>query len=255
MDTSNEKMKWILFWVFISLFVLAVLGTLSVVFLGMGTPTDTEREWLVKGLIIEVAACVVALFYSIFGLKKNIQGNTEKVLSDIETRVKEIEEKILISSKEIERSKSAPSTCGEMIPSKAGDEFMDKMFPYLTKINQLTSPPPFDVDVYDVNPSYPKIIEDIKAVKPFDKKHRIDSYIGLKVQWKCAFSEFDEKEDFYRVRVYTEEPLYNAHLNIDKSRDVSKLKVLDENSPFWVCGEISEIGGTSIELVDADISM
>ena len=36
MDPSNEKMKWILFSVFITLFTLAVLGTLGMFFLGFG---------------------------------------------------------------------------------------------------------------------------------------------------------------------------------------------------------------------------
>ncbi|PAJ71631.1 hypothetical protein CJF42_25685 [Pseudoalteromonas sp. NBT06-2] len=250
MDTSNEKMKWILFWVFISLFILAVLGTLSVVFFGTGSPTETEREWLVKGLILEVAACVIALFYSIFGIKKSNESNSDKVLSDIEIRVKELEEKLLLSTKEIDHS-TPTFIDSEALDARA--DFMDRMHPFLTKITGLTTPPAFDEEIYNINPSYPKIVTDIKNVKPFDKKHRTESYIGLKVQWKCAFSEFDEKEDCYRVRAYTEEPLHAAYLNIDKSKNVSKLKVLDENHPFWVCGEISEITGTNIELVNADI--
>jgi hypothetical protein len=254
-DTSNEKMKWILFWVFISLFVLAVLGTLSVVFLGMGSPTETEREWLVKGLILEVAACVIALFYSIFGLKKPNESNSENSLSDIEIRVKELEEKLLLSTKEIDHSKSSLPIPIDSVALEAGDAFMDRMYPSLAKIKGLTTPPAFDEEIYNINPSYSEIVTDINNVKPFDKKHRLESYIGLKVQWKCAFSEFHEKEDCFRVRVHTEEPLQAAYLNIDKSKNISKLKVLDENHPFWVCGEISEIAGTNIELANADISV
>ena len=48
-----------------------VLGTLGMVFFGFGSPTESERELMVKGLLVEVAACVIALFYSIFGLKKD----------------------------------------------------------------------------------------------------------------------------------------------------------------------------------------
>lgn len=86
MENTTEKMKWILFFVFVTLFVLGVLGTLSVVFLGFGSPTDTEREWLVKGLVLEVAACVIALFYSIFGLKKVDvpDSNYAQKLADLE---------------------------------------------------------------------------------------------------------------------------------------------------------------------------
>ena len=129
------------------------------------------------------------------------------------------------------------------------------MYPYLANIQDFTTPPAFDEKLYNIKPSYPEIIADIAQVKPFDKKHRLESYLGLKVQWKCAFSGFNEKGDYYRVRVNTEEPLYSAYLNIDKSKDVSKLKVLDENHPIWACGEISEIAGTNIELINADISV
>jgi|OM-RGC.v1.010255790 hypothetical protein len=252
-NSSNEKMKWILFWVFISLFVLAVLGTLSVVFLGMGTPTETEREWLVKGLILEVAACVIALFYSIFGLKKNDDSYNDKTLSDIEIRLEELEANLLLSTKEIDRSKSLLPIPNDSEANAPGDELINRMYPYLERIEGLTTPPAFDESTFSIMPSYSEIIADIAKTKPFDKEHRLESYIGLKIQWKCAFSGFQEKEDCYRVRVYTEEPLYSAYLNIDKSKNVSRLKVLDENHPFWVCGEISEISGTNIELVDADI--
>lgn len=255
MDTSNEKMKWILFWVFISLFILAVLGTLSVVFLGMGSPTETEREWLVKGLILEVAACVIALFFSIFGLKKSNESNSVKVLSDLEIRVKELEEKLFLSTKEIDHSTSSLPISIDSEALGSGTDLMDINHPSLAKIMGLTTPPAFDEQVYNINPSYPEIITDIKNAKPFDKKHRLKSYIGLKVQWKCAFSGFDEKEDCFIIRVFTEEPMHIAYLNIDKSKNVSKLKVLNENYPFWVCGEISEITVLNIELVNADISV
>jgi len=49
---------------------------------------------------------------------------------------------------------------------------------------------------------------------------------GLKVQWKCAFSAFSEEENFYSIRVNTEKPLNAVYLKIDKSKDVSKLKVI-----------------------------
>ena len=253
MDTSNEKMKWILFWVFILLFVLAVLGTLSVVFLGMGMPTETEREWLVKGLILEVAACVIALFYSIFGLKKANDSYSNKKLSDMEVRITELEERLLLSTKEIDNSKGLLPNSNVSELDVAGDAFINRAYPYLANIKGLTTPPAFDQNIFNIKPSYPEIVADIDKVKPFDRKHRLESYLGLKVQWKCAFSGFDENEDCYRVRVHTEEPLYAAYLVIDKSKNISKLKVLDENYPFWVCGEISEIQGTSIELINADI--
>jgi hypothetical protein len=246
-------MKWILFWVFISLFVLAVLGTFSVVFFGMGTPTEAERDWLVKGLILEVAACVIALFYSIFGLKKTNDSHSDKKLSNLEIRIEELEQKFLLSTKEISNSKNLSPISDDSEVNLVEDNFIYRVYPYLSNIEQLTTPPPFDENIYSIMPSYSEIISDIDKVKPFDKKHRLESYIGLKVQWKCAFSDFNEKEDCYRVRVHTEAPLHSAYLNIDKSKNVSKLKVLDSDHSFWFCGEIHEIDATSIELINTDV--
>ncbi len=248
-------MKWILFSVFITLFSLAVFGTLSVVFLGFGTPTDAEREWLVKGLILEVSACVVALFYSIFGLKKSSNHVDDKILSDIETRLEELETKVLITTKEINRSVSTSISIEESGNDVSKSDFFHEMYPFLTEIENLKTPPAFDDSIYSLEPLYTDINSDIEQVKPFDKEHRIKSYIGLKVQWKCAFSGFTEKDDCYRVRVFLEKPLHAAYLDLDLSKDISKLKVLNENHPFWVCGEISSLEGTNIELINADISV
>lgn len=255
MDSSNEKMKWILFTVFITLFTLAVLGTLSVVFLGFGAPTDAEREWLVKGLILEVAACVVALFYSIFGLKKSSGPVDDRVLSDIETRLEELESKVLITTKEIDRSVSAPVVIKQSVDEASEPDFFHKMYPFLAEIENYETSPAFDESIYSLEPLYTHIYSDIEQVKPFDKEHRTQSYIGLKVQWKCAFSGFTERDDCYRVRVYLEKPLHAAYLNMDLSKDISKLKVLNENHPFWVCGEISSLDGTNVELINANISV
>lgn len=255
MDTSNKKMKWILFWVFVTPFIMAVLGTLSVVFLGFGSPTDTEREWLVKGLLFEVSACVIALFYSIFELKKSNVSLDKSFVSDFEKRLEELETKLLLSAEEIDRYKSLSMEKDDLDSPSSNSSFMHEMYPFLAAIDGITAPSAFDENIYNTYPSYPDIIDDIEKVKPFDKEHRLKSYIGLKVQWKCAFSSFSEDDNFYRIRVHTEKPLYSAYLNIDKSKDVSKLKVLDEHHPLWICGEISKINGVNIELVNADISV
>lgn len=74
MTTQKDQMRWVLFSVFLTLFTLMVVGTLGMVFFNFGDPTETERELMVKGLIGEVAACMIALFYSIFGLKGDVES-------------------------------------------------------------------------------------------------------------------------------------------------------------------------------------
>lgn len=70
-DKQSMIMKWVLFWVFVTTFVLAVLGTLGMIFFGFGTPTPDERAILVKAFLVEIAAAVTLLFYSMFNLKKS----------------------------------------------------------------------------------------------------------------------------------------------------------------------------------------
>lgn len=65
-----DTMKWILFWVFISLFVIIVAGTLGILFFDFGKPTPEERSLLVKVFVAEVGVCVPALFYSVFNINK-----------------------------------------------------------------------------------------------------------------------------------------------------------------------------------------
>lgn len=67
----DEKMKNILFYIFTGAFALILALTIGSVFLGFGTPTKTERDTLFYTFIVEVGVAVVALFYLVFGIKKN----------------------------------------------------------------------------------------------------------------------------------------------------------------------------------------
>jgi len=72
-DIQENKMKWVLFWVFMAIYVVIVFGTLWAVFLGNDNVTSSEREILFNAFVVEIGAAVIALFYSVFDLKK--KGN------------------------------------------------------------------------------------------------------------------------------------------------------------------------------------
>ena len=72
-------MKWILFWVFVALFVLIVVGTLAALFFGFGTLQQNERETLFRVFLVEIGLAVVALFYSIFRIKGKDRSEQGKV--------------------------------------------------------------------------------------------------------------------------------------------------------------------------------
>jgi flagellar basal body-associated protein FliL len=253
MSTSNDKMKWILFTVFIILFVLAVLGTLGVVFFNFGTPTDRERELLVTGLILEVAACVIALFYSIFGLTKTEPLSDERILT-LEKRVEELEKESNKAIKKIDEPFHAipASTSGD---STIETNLTRSMHPSVAAIEDFNIRPAFPKDNYSLSPSATEITNDIASLKPFDREHRANSYIGLKVQWKCAFLNFEERPDHYLVCVHTEKPHYMARILVAKTEDISKLKILNEHHPLWIAGEISKVDTLFIKLVNGLVSV
>ncbi len=76
---QTQKMKWVLFWVFVVLFVLIVLGTLGAVFLNWGKVQSNERDILFKMFLVEIGLAVAALFYSIFDLKERKQQSTQRL--------------------------------------------------------------------------------------------------------------------------------------------------------------------------------
>jgi hypothetical protein len=75
------KMRWVLFCIFASIFVIIVIGTLLVVFFGVGKPTEKERDLLFNVFIIEVGIAIIALFKMLFNLKKKHQE--EKPLLEV----------------------------------------------------------------------------------------------------------------------------------------------------------------------------
>ena len=74
-NDQRESMRWVLFWVFVTLFVVIVAATLLSVFFGFGNPSPGERKTLFTAFIVEIATAVFALFYSLFGLTKG-QGQS-----------------------------------------------------------------------------------------------------------------------------------------------------------------------------------
>ena len=76
---QERRMRWILFLVFVALFVVIVLGTLAAVFLDFGNLKEQHRNILFNVFLVEVGAAVIALFYSIFGLKRKDEVRERKV--------------------------------------------------------------------------------------------------------------------------------------------------------------------------------
>lgn len=81
---SKEQMRWILFWVFVSIFAIVSLLTILAVFFGLGAPSEEERKTLLYAFIVESGAAVIALFYSLFSLKGKLDSEAKDVNAQVE---------------------------------------------------------------------------------------------------------------------------------------------------------------------------
>lgn len=63
-------MRTVLFYVVMLLFVIFFVGTTFMIFADIGSPSQGERDLLVKVFIVEVGAAVIGLFYFVFGMRR-----------------------------------------------------------------------------------------------------------------------------------------------------------------------------------------
>lgn len=248
MNNQKHQMKWILSWVFLLLFIAMVLCTLSMVFLGFGSPTEGERNLLVKVLIGEVAASVFALFYSIFGINRKFEPD--------EDMQNEKMQELIIEIGKLERRIASVEGAECTTLNLDGEEIVHQTSSLLSKteaiIESFKVEPPFSTEEYRQRPLPKEIEEDLSSSKPFDLKHREQSYIGSKVQWKATFRSINKGGDCsYSVRANVGF-LHTLAFEIDEDASYL-LRHLEIDAPFWVCGEISGISSLSVELKNAEI--
>lgn len=96
-EEQNEKMRWILFWIFIGFYVVITILTILALFFGLGNLTEGYKNTLFTTFIIETGVGVIALFYALFGLKKAGEKETpevhvQTVESDEKSNVKLVED-------------------------------------------------------------------------------------------------------------------------------------------------------------------
>lgn len=75
MEEQRKKMKWILFWVFLTIYVIVTFLTILALFFNLGNLEVGYKSSLVATFIIETGAGIITLFYSIFSLKRPDKKN------------------------------------------------------------------------------------------------------------------------------------------------------------------------------------
>lgn len=91
---GDTRTKNLLLYVFLFVYLLSALGTLAMLFLGWGAVRDAERQLLVNAFLIESAAAIGALFYSLWGLKKKeevaLERTRELIVNPLEESFKDL---------------------------------------------------------------------------------------------------------------------------------------------------------------------
>lgn len=92
--TGETKTKNLLLYVFLSVYALTALGTLAMLFFGVGAVRDGERGLLINTFLFESAAAVGALFYSLWGLKRKedeaLERTRELIVNPLEEAFKDL---------------------------------------------------------------------------------------------------------------------------------------------------------------------
>ncbi len=85
-EDQKAKMRWYMFWVFMILFVIVSILTISALFFDFGQLESKYKDNLIWAFVLEVGGAVVALFYSIFDIKRpqaQVKNNSqEQIASD-----------------------------------------------------------------------------------------------------------------------------------------------------------------------------
>ena len=85
LGSQRYKMRWWLFFIFVTLFVIAYGLTILALFFGLGNPDPEILNRLTVAFIFETGGAVIALFYSLFGLSRERgRSPVNSVAEDIE---------------------------------------------------------------------------------------------------------------------------------------------------------------------------
>ncbi len=112
--------------------------------------------------------------------------------------------------------------------------------------------PPFDLNQYKTNPSPEDIIEDLELTEPLEINNRQKVYLGIKVQWNVLFHSVDDHHG--KDSVYATASGLPISFLIDKSED-NDFSSMEEESPFWLCGEIEEADILGFELKNVKVDL
>ncbi len=85
---QSGRISWILFWTFWLIYLLASLGTLGMLFFDFGSVQVDERKLLIGSFLIETAVAIIALFYSLFKLKKRSTPSPAQPISSSVENIK-----------------------------------------------------------------------------------------------------------------------------------------------------------------------
>lgn len=104
MDEQSKFMKWILFWVFISFYVIITILTIFALFFELGNLAEDYKTSLFTTFLIETGVGIITLFYSLFGLNRgNKKESIHQVNSEIVDNVEVVDDSPLGTNIELNK--------------------------------------------------------------------------------------------------------------------------------------------------------
>jgi hypothetical protein len=105
-----------------------------------------------------------------------------------------------------------------------------------------------------VNRPYPiEIIEQINKLPLIQKRDAEKSYVGLRVNWETTLSDlYPHEPGIYRLALQDRGRYPWIFCNIDISK-YPEIKIALAGQKLWVRGEIAEVDGHTIHLVNCEI--
>ena len=216
-------------------------------FFGFGQPTPEERSLMVKGFIVEIAACVIALFYSMFGLRKSGESELEdNHYAELKNELELLKAQVAGLNDPLQGIKSGQTH------TAPGEEWFlrDRWEDRIANSDFQTT---ISATEYSIKPLPKEISDDIDAARPYEREARRSTYVGLKVLWKVTFELLFTEETDRTFLVYCRYSDLGRIKFVVKIDDYPRFKHLEKDSLLWVAGTISDFDSIVMHLSDVII--
>jgi hypothetical protein len=114
-------------------------------------------------------------------------------------------------------------------------------FRFLWKKLLLINKPPFDKSKYKPKPLPVQIRNNIDSCPPYQRKAKIESYLGLSVQWRTTLQHIDDRAEGVVGLMMLDRGNYPWIYCTVNTKEYPELKVAGKGTRMWVAGVLDGI--------------